>query len=164
MITIDIAKKEDAREIRVVLEASFPTHTEADLVDAIIASEYYVSELALVARDNDEIVGYSLLSECFLEDERILVLAPVAVKPAWQNRGVGSQLIEAGISKAKRTEYRCISVLGHAEYYPRFGFEKASQYGIKAPFYVPDENFLVYRIADKLSEGTVRYPASFDDV
>lgn len=47
----------------------------------VIASEYYVSELALVARDNDEIVGYSLLSECFLEDERVLVLAPVAVKP-----------------------------------------------------------------------------------
>ncbi|KMT61611.1 GNAT family N-acetyltransferase [Paenilisteria newyorkensis] len=164
MILIDVAKNGDANGIREVLEASFPTHAEADLVEAIVASEHYVSELALVAKDGAEVVGYSLLSECFVGTERILVLAPVAVKPEWQSRGIGAQLIEAGIAKAKTMDYSCISVLGHEMYYPRFGFELAKNYQITAPFDVPDVNFMVYPLGEAIPSGVVRYPASFDIV
>ncbi|MBC6310552.1 N-acetyltransferase [Listeria sp. FSL L7-1582] len=164
MILIEVAKAEDAKGIRDVLEASFPTPAEADLVDAIVASKHYLPELALVAKDGAEVIGYSLLSECFVGEERILVLAPVAVKPEWQSRGIGARLIEAGIAKAKNTNYSCISVLGHETYYPRFGFELAKNYQIAAPFEVPDVNFMVYSLAEEIPSGVVRYPASFDVV
>ncbi|EUJ47687.1 GNAT family N-acetyltransferase [Paenilisteria rocourtiae] len=164
MITIDVVKQEDTIGVREVLKASFPTHAESHLVDAIVDSEHYVPELALVARTGAEIIGYSLLSECYVGEELILVLAPVAVKPEWQAKGIGAQLIEAGIVKAKATKYSCISVLGHETYYPRFGFELAKNYQITAPFDVPDVNFMVYPLAEPVPSGMVRYPASFDVV
>ncbi|MBC1936693.1 N-acetyltransferase [Listeria grandensis] len=163
-VTIEVAKKEDRKAIRGVLEASFPTTAEADLVDAITASKEYLPDLALVARVREEVVGFSLLSECFVGNEVILVLAPVAVKPEWQSRGVGKQLMEAGITKAKDTNYHCISVLGHETYYPRFGFKLAKDYQITAPFDVPDVNFMVYPLREEMPSGVVRYPASFDSV
>ncbi|EUJ29170.1 acetyltransferase [Listeria floridensis FSL S10-1187] len=73
-------------------------------------------------------------------------------------------MIEAGIERAKQTDYPAISVLGHAEYYPRFGFKPASDYGITAPFPVPDEAFLMLELnRDDLLKinGMVSYPKPF---
>ena len=97
----------------------------------------------------------------------ILTLAPLAVHPNHQNQGVGSHLVHYGLDACRTLGYNAVVVLGHPDYYPRFGFSPAIEKGIKPPFYVPDDTFLVIELSpgflDDL-EGVVNFPAEFDGV
>ncbi|MGL6173676.1 MAG: GNAT family N-acetyltransferase, partial [Cellulosilyticaceae bacterium] len=114
-------------------------------------------ELSLVAKVEDRVVGHVLLTKMWVQEgekcSEVLALAPVAVLPEYQSKGVGSKLIQAGLTKAKEFEYRGVIVLGHAQYYPRFGFKVASGYGINAPFEVPDEVFMALELIPGGLEG-----------
>ncbi|WP_088839239.1 GNAT family N-acetyltransferase [Listeria sp. ILCC792] len=171
-MNIRIETQEENRGIFEIHKRAFGREDEAKLVDLIRETEQYVCDLSLVAETLDgQLVGHALLSEIFLEREgetRVLLgLAPVSVLPEFQGEGVGSALIEEGIRLSRAKAYPGIIVLGHASYYPKFGFKKAADFGISAPFDVPEENFLALELyPGGLTDfsGEVRYPDAFNQV
>ena len=100
-----------------------------------------MKDLSLVAVVQNRVVGHVLFSPATVESEGSVVrgmgLAPMAVLPEWQRRGIGSELIGSGIAGLASRQCPFVLVLGHAEYYPRFGFEPASRYGIRSEWEVP---------------------------
>jgi putative acetyltransferase len=96
-----------------------------------------------------------------------LGLAPMAVLPAYQRRGIGSQLVEAGLTACHHTPYGVVVVLGHPHYYPRFGFTPAKPHGIVWEHDAPEEAFMVKEIkagALAQTQGVVKYRPEFATV
>ncbi len=153
---------------RRVLQLAFgPGSVEADLVDALRAENAHVAELCLVAADGDELIGHIFFTRARLASgDDVLALAPMAVLPARQRQGVGSRLVEESLRLASKTEFALVVVVGHPEYYPRFGFERADAYGIEAPWEVPAEAWMVRRLPAYRpdAQGLVTYAAAFDAV
>jgi len=158
----------DIPAVRRLNEQAFARAEEADLVDRLrrTCPEAY----ALVAEDDGEIVGHILFTPAKIEsDERSVVgmgLAPMAVAPARQRQGIGSRLVERGLSDLKSRGCPFVIVLGHPDFYPRFGFEIAGRLGLTCQWEdVPGEAFMaiVYdQEAMSGVEGTVKYRAEFD--
>ena len=93
-------------------------------------------------------------------------LAPMAVLPGHQRKGIGSELVRAGLAELRERDCPFVIVLGHPEYYPRFGFEPASGHGVKCEWEVPDEAFMILVLDEaRLPEagGTARYRPEFSD-
>ena len=91
----------------------------------------------------------------------------MAVRPEFQKQGIGSQLIERGLEQCRAAGQACVVVLGHPEYYPRFGFVPASRYGIRCEYDVPDEVFMIIELRDGALEGCagiVKYQPEFNEV
>ena len=155
----------DADAIRDVVVAAFPTPDEARIVDELRADRAaWIDELSIVATDTDgTIVGYALYSRCRVDAEPALTLGPCAVLPSQQRTGAGSAAIVAGLDAARDLGENLVLVLGHADYYPRFGFVPASRFGIRAPFDVPDEAMMALPLDDArpVPSGTIAYPAAF---
>lgn len=155
----------DRAAIRTVLEAAFPTRLEADLVDALRADpDAWLSDLSVVAVTNDgTVTGFSLLTRCHVGGAPALALGPCAVRPEHQSTGAGAAAIRAGLDIARRQGENLVVVLGHAEYYPRFGFEPASRFGISEPFEVPDENLMALTLnpTAPTPAGEIRYAPAF---
>ena len=135
----------DVEAIREVNVRAFGQSQEADIVDKLRRNCDEL--LSLVALKDAHVVGHILFSPVTIEndDRRIkgMGLAPMAVLPEFQRTGIGSRLVRAGIEKLRNTDCPFVIVLGHPEYYPRFGFELASRYGIKSEWDVPDEAFMI---------------------
>lgn len=167
-------RQEDTTDYQAVFEVNkfaFGQDNEATLVDSLRNSMAFVPELSLVATFDNEIVGHILFTKIkIVHDDRSetesLALAPMAVKPEFQNKGVGGQLIQAGLHIARQLEYKSVVVLGHKVYYRQFGFDTAKKWGINPPFIVKDEeNFMaVELINDGLRgvNGVVQYPPAFN--
>ena len=163
---------EDFAAIHHVNERAFDNSAEADLVDLLRA--HGKVSLSLVAVDDDRILGHILFSPVKIEvateqSEKTISavgLAPLAVLPEFQNQGIGSLLVRSGLEQCRKSGHDCVVVLGHPEYYPRFGFVPASRHGIKSEFYViRDGAFMVlelYEHALSDCEGTVKYQPEFD--
>jgi putative acetyltransferase len=150
--------------------AAFEGDEEARLVGRIRSSEGFDPRLSLVAEREGRIVGHVVLSRIVIQapdrDVPALALAPVAVLPAFQRMGIGSSLIRAALTAAASIGYGAVIVLGHPDYYPRFGWVPASGYGIAAPFSVPDRAFMALELVEGALdgiEGTVVYAAAFDE-
>ena len=162
-------QKDDYKQVYDVVKKSFENaeHTDNDehnLVERLRNSKEFVPELSLVAELEGEIVGHILFTEIKIGEKIALALAPVSVIPKYQSRGIGSKLIIKGHEIAKSLGYEIVVVLGHEKYYPRFGYVKASNYDIKAPFEVPDENFMVLELKENALneiEGVVEYSSEF---
>lgn len=170
MITIRPETDDDIAAIRHINEAAFGGQEEADIVDKVRTQTG--PKLSLVAVDESgQLLGHILFSPAVLAGDygqvEGMALAPMAVVPEYQNRGIGTQLVEAGLERLRASACPFVIVLGHSHYYPRFGFERASQHKIASQWPgVPDEAFMVLIMApDKLpSEGGVaRYSPAFDD-
>ncbi|AQS65967.1 GNAT family N-acetyltransferase [Streptomyces pactum] len=155
----------DIPAIRDIVRTAFPTPAEAALVDALRADpEAWIDGLSLVAVDDDDRpVGHALLTRCHIGDSPALCLAPVAVRPEAQNGGAGSAAVRAALTAAAGLGEHHVVVLGHPEYYPRFGFGRASAHGIGLTIDVPDEALMALTLdaARPLPAGTVRYAAPF---
>ncbi|MGW0363930.1 GNAT family N-acetyltransferase [Streptomyces sp. NPDC002990] len=154
----------DAAAVRAVHLAAFGTPLEANLVDALRTDPSRVPGLSYVAEGPDgSVAAHALLTVCEAGGVRALALAPVAVDPALQRAGAGSAVVRALLAAARERGEALVLVLGHPEYYPRFGFLPASRFGIRAPFEVPDEVMmaLVLDASVPVPAGTVRYPAPF---
>lgn len=143
-------------------------HTEQLLVENLRNSPAFIPELSLVAEKEGIIAGHILLSRVWIKSGKqsfeSLALAPVSVSPAFQNQGIGGKLILESHERARKLGYSSVVVLGHADYYPRFGYERAAAYKIKLPFDVPEENCMVLALTkgglDNIS-GLVEYPPEF---
>ena len=136
-------------------------------MDALRDSDAHVPELCLVAILDGSVVGHIAFSRARLvSGPQVLALAPMAVRPDHQRRGAGSALISEALKRAAATHFPLIVLVGHADYYPRFGFEPADALGIKAPFDVPPEAWMAYRLPAYTPEarGTVMYPDAFGSV
>lgn len=158
----------DADAVRAVVGAAFPTVQEADLVEALRGDAAWVPGLSMVAEAPDgRVAGYALLTRCTVGGAGALALAPVAVLPEFQRRGAGGAAVRAGLgaaaARAAAGAERLVVVLGHPEYYPRFGFVRASRLGVGTSFEVPDEALmaLVLDGPGPVPSGTVGYPAPF---
>ncbi|MFJ1705219.1 GNAT family N-acetyltransferase [Kitasatospora sp. NPDC088346] len=163
-IRIRVEIPADAPATRRVHMAAFPGPEEADLVDALRRDGAWVPDLSVVAVDErDLIVGHVLLTRLRVGDGQGLSLAPVAVAPEWQRKGVGTALVRAALEAATTAGERLVVVLGDPGYYGRFGFEPASRHRISGPFEVPDAYFQVLPLAGSGSrpQGVCRYPAPF---
>ncbi|MGG7161388.1 GNAT family N-acetyltransferase [Clostridium baratii] len=146
------------------MNAEHTDHNEYNLVNKLRGSEAFVKGLSLVAEDNGKIVGHILLTKIKIGNSESLALAPLAVLPNYQKSGIGSKLIIESHKRAKELGYRSVIVLGHPDYYHRFGYEPASRWGIKAPFEVPDESFMAIELIEnglKDVSGTVNYAKEF---
>lgn len=160
---------DDMNEVYHVVEKAFENaehsdHDEHHLVNRLRGSSNFIPELSLVAEYNGSIVGHILFTEITVGDDTLIALAPVAVLPEMQNKGIGKRLIIEGHNIASKLGYRGSVVLGHASYYPKFGYKKASQYGITAPFEVSDDNFMALELINGgLSgvQGVVEYAKEF---
>ena len=162
-------KPEDIAAIHVVNEAAFPTRAEADLVDTLRDEGAHV--LSLVAVDGDRVVGHILFSPVHIETESgaldALGLGPMAVLPARQRGGIGSKLVTTGLTQCTALDYPAVVVLGHPDYYPRFGFVPAHRFGITCEFPSPPEAFMIRELQAGALAGTsgiAKYHAAFDAV
>jgi predicted N-acetyltransferase YhbS len=151
------------------LHEEYSDKKEHLLVRNIRKSDAFIPELSLVAiNQSDEVVGHILLSKITIVDhDKVadsLALAPVSVAPSFQKKGIGSQLIRAALQKAKELGYHSVIVLGHKDYYPKFGFKQASLWNIRPPFEVPDEVFMALELTERSLEhveGVVHYSKAF---
>ncbi|MFI0877832.1 GNAT family N-acetyltransferase [Streptomyces parvus] len=167
-MTIWTARPEAADDITAIRDinlAAFPTSGEADLVDALRTDpKAWIDGLSLVAEGSDgTLAGHALLTRCHVDGAPALALAPCAVRPSAQRTGAGSAAIRAALDAARSLGENLVLVLGHPEYYPRFGFTPASRFGIRAPFDVPDEAMMAMALdgTRPVPTGTVQYPAAF---
>jgi putative acetyltransferase len=98
-------------------------------------------------------------------DLRIAALAPMAVAQEYRRQGVGSALIRSGMEYCKETGFGAAVVLGHPEYYPRFGFTPANQFNLRCEYTVPVEAFMVVELQPgclHYRSGTIRYHEAFN--
>lgn len=155
----------DISAVRDINLAAFPTPDEAGIVDALRADpSAWLDGLSFVALTPDGApVGHALLTRCHVEGRPALALAPCAVVPSAQRSGAGAAVIRAALEAARARGENLVLVLGHASYYPRFGFVPASRFGIRAPFEVPDEAMMALALDPEapVPSGTIRYPAAF---
>lgn len=157
------AEPRDYAAIRALLRHAFPGDDEADLVEQLRADGHVLAEL--VAASDIAIHGHILYSPLAIEREgatlRAAALAPVAVLPAFQNQGIGGDLIRAGTAHCAALGLEAIIVLGHADYYPRFGFSARAAESLQAPFSGP--HFMALELTPGALEagGKVRYAKAF---
>ena len=146
----------------------YSDHTEHFLVEKLRQSHPFIPELSLIAAIDHLIVGHILLTPVSIKNDQqtfnSLVLAPVSVLPEYQKRGIGSQLIQTAHQIAQQLGHQSVVLVGHKDYYPRFGYERADRYGIKFPFESPPEHCMVLELEKgSLSgvNGMVEFPKAF---
>ncbi len=168
MLEIRQESQNDYKEVYNVVKIAFEIaeHSdgnEHDLVTTLRNSNNFIPELSLVAIKDNEIVGHILFTKIKIGEYEEIALAPLAVLPQYQKNGIGRKLIEEGHRIAKGLGYHYSIVLGSENYYPKFNYVPAIQYGIKAPFEVPNENFMAIKLNDTDVEikGTVEYAKEF---
>jgi predicted N-acetyltransferase YhbS len=165
--------KNDFESVFQLIEKAFEKeeysdHKEQFLVERLRKSEAFIPELSIVAEVDNKIVGHILFTKLKVVNEsdsfESLALAPVSVLPEFQGKGIGSKLILYGHEIAKGLGYKSVILLGHQDYYPRFGYELCEKYNIKMPFDVPPENYMVIALTEdglKDVSGEVVYPKAF---
>lgn len=162
----------DYRSISMLTSAAFAQDDEARLVERIRASQFFVPELSIVAETGGKIIAHVLFSRIWFKDRNgylsdVLGLAPVSVLPEYQGKGIGSAIIEDGLRRAKELEYSAVILLGHPDYYPRFGFVPSNVFQIDLPPFVTDQSAFMVKVLDENRsprDGTIIYTTAFDEV
>ncbi len=159
----------DAAAIHRVVAAAFKGRTEADLVDKLRANGRFA--LSLVAVQGGAVIGHVLLTDVTVAGNGLVPrgagLAPLAVRPTFQRRGIGSMLVRAAFERALRAGYGFVCLLGDPAYYRRFGLRPAATLGLASEFDAPPEAFLALELAPGALggvSGTVRYLPEFAEI
>ena len=158
-------KPEDIDDIHALNELAFGQPQEANIIDKLRIN--CDNLLSLVAIENTKVVGHILFSPVEIESQhggiKGMGLAPMAVFPEMHRKGIGTQLVKSGIKNLRKMQCPFVIVLGHPEYYPRFGFERASLYGIKCQWEgIPDDAFMILWL-DKSKMNRVSGLAKYRD-
>ena len=163
-ITIRAEQPSNITAIHAVEVAAFGREAEAELVDALrdVGGDF----VSLVATINDEVVGHICFSSVVIEGAaaatRFSALAPLAVRPDDQRRGIGSMLVASGLHECRRRNIDAVFVVGDPRYYSRFGFVAASDFGVRCEFEVPNDAFRLIELRrGAVSGGVLKYPAAF---
>lgn len=158
-------RPDDIPLVRDVNRLAFEQDQEANIVDALRSNG--AARLSLVAVVGDAVVGHVLYSPAFIGAVEGAGLGPMAVLPAHQRRGIGSQLVEAGNARLRELGCPFIIVLGHPGFYPRFGFTPARAVGITCEWDVPDDVFMI-AVLDELQmrgvTGLAKYREEFSTI
>lgn len=156
----------DYEVIRRVNEAAFGRAEEADLIEALRQDEQIA--LSLVAIECDEVVGHILFCDIGIKTEigvlAAVSLSPMAVLPEFQNRGIGTALVQRGLEALRAGQHEIVTVLGHPNFYARFGFNPAHEYGIACPYDAPPEAWMLLQLRPGVVDGqrgTVVFPRAF---
>lgn len=163
---IRLEQPADLVGVRETNEQAFGTTTEARLVDRLRDSSDCIS---LVATVGDRVIGHILFTPVSIEPETIIVvagLAPMSVRPEYQRVGIGSELVRAGLDECRRRGYAAVVLVGHPEFYLRFGFVPGHTKGLECEFPVPAEAFMVLELDEAALAGVaglVRYRPEFAD-
>ena len=168
-MSIRAEKKTDIKNIWQINAKAFEGEEEANLVNALRNSG--TPYISLVYEKNNNLSGHIFFTPVELVGDttnlRLIGLAPMAVNPKMQNKGIGSSLIKAGIKQCLNEGYDAIVVLGHPNYYPKFGFIPSVKYGIKSEYDVPENVFMILELREnalKEKTGTIKYHAAFNSV
>jgi putative acetyltransferase len=147
---------------------AFGSDGEAAIVEAVRDE---AGSFALVAEEDGEVIGHVQFSRVRIGQDRVVALGPIGVLPDRQRRGVGSALIRAGLDRARELGEPAVVLLGDPSFYPRFGFEPASTFGLRNPFtgvqpdgfVVKEEDFMVAPLDDRARHlsGPVRWHPAF---
>ncbi|HUE87883.1 MAG TPA: N-acetyltransferase [Vicinamibacterales bacterium] len=162
MIQIREERPADIPAIRDITRRAFGQAQEGEIIDALRANG--AALLSLVATRDDRVVGHIMYSPLLVGDVTGAALGPMAVLPEYQRQGIGGKLIEEGNRRLTGAGYPFIAVVGHAGYYPRFGFTPARARGITCEWPVPDEVFMVVVLdAARMAgiSGMARYRPEF---
>jgi len=123
-----------------------------------------------VAIEDGRVVGHILFTPVMIESNKAkyeaVTLAPMAVLPRYQRRGIGASLIRQALDECKRMGHNIVVLIGHPEYYPHFGFVPAGPKGLSSEFEVPDEAWMVAELAEGALDdvsGEVRFQPEFAD-
>ena len=169
MITIRKEEPGDIRAIRHVNERAFDQENEANIIEKL--RKRSALTISLVAMQDDEIVGHIAFSPAIIAAEGsnfgAIALAPMAVLPAYQRKGIGLQMVCVGLEECRRLGHEIIVVLGHPDYYPRFGFVPAMPKGIGCEFEVPEEAWMILELQEGAlagRRGKVRFQPEFSEV
>jgi len=168
MITIRPEEPADVEVIHSIHKSAFPTEAEARLVDRL--REERKIALSLIAEVEKGVVGHVAFSPVSVDPQspakRGLGLGPVAVQPEWQRKGIGEQLIIRGIEDCRRDGYSYMVVLGEPEYYGRFGFRRASMFGLGNEYGVDDPFMALELNLGGLPKvpGVIKYVKVFSEV
>lgn len=168
MVKIREEKPEDMAAVRRVNDQAFGGPLEGRIVDDLRGA--CQETLRLVAVWHGAVVGHIFFSQVTVDtgDQTVAAmgLAPMAVLPEFQNRGIGSQLVREGIRRLGKAGCPFIVVLGHAGFYPRFGFKNAAAFGLASPWEETPEAAFMVRVLDPPAmdrvSGIVRYAVVFD--
>ena len=155
----------DIATIRDLNKQAFGQDQEGNIVDALRSNGAVL--LSLVATLNRQVVGHIMYSPLSVGEVNGAALGPVAVLPQHQRQGIGSKLVEAGNRRLEESGCPFIIVVGHAHFYPRFGFTPASGYGITCEWEVPDDVFMVLALGRAKMvgiSGFARYRPEFSTV
>ena len=160
----DAGNAQELQNIRSTIEAAFGGLEEADLVDRLRAEGDAL--ISVVAELDKRIVGHALFSRMFIQTPGGLVsavaLAPVAVLPNHQRRGIGGRMIRYGLDWLRGRGEKIVIVVGHRDYYPRFGFSHEIARTLESPF--SGESFMAMELSPGALDGVhgwVKYPAAF---
>jgi len=160
--------EKDYPAVHALNASAFESQAEANLVDILRKQAHPV--VSLVAEDSTTVVGHILFTPVSLSNHpglKIMGLAPMAVAPAHQNQGIGSALVRAGLERCKELGFGAVVVLGHPRYYPRFGFQPSTRFGIGCEFEAPEEAFMAIELQPGYlcgKSGTVHYHEVFKNV
>ena len=159
---------EDFAAIHAVNSAAFARPEEGNLVNAL--RDRVAPFISLVAEHEGVLVGHILFTPVTLTDfpeMKLMGLGPVAVEPSQQRRGIGAALILAGLERCREQGVGAVVLLGHPEYYPRFGFRRAAEFGIRCEFGPCDDSFMVIEIDPgylRGAYGLAKYHEAFSSV
>jgi putative acetyltransferase len=161
-VRAEVVSDHDA--VREIHRAAFGGETEASLVDRLREA---AGSISLVAAEAGSVVGHILFTAAKIVGQQVRVagLGPMAVSPARQRRRVGSELVQRGLEECRRAGYEAVVVVGHPEYYPRFGFRRGGTFGLRCQFDVPDEAFMATELRPGALSGggQVQYAAEFSE-
>jgi len=168
MVSIRPETPKDVDSIRYVNEQAFGQTIEATIVDKL--RNRNALTISLVAIKDNQVVGHIAFSPVTIESQCLsfeaVALAPMAVLPAYQCKGIGSQLVRAGLEECRCLGHDIVVVLGHPDYYPRFGFVPGKEKGIDCEFKVPNEAWMVLELKEGILEGrsgTVKFQPEFQE-
>lgn len=138
------AVETDLNDVLSIERLAFGYEKEAELVRELLHDPSAKPLLSLLALKKGRAVGHILFTSAHLSDSKdaasIVILAPLAIVPDFQKQGIGGKLIEHGLALLSKSGVDLVFVLGHPEYYPRYGFSPAGQIGFEAAYPIPDEH------------------------